>query len=64
MLPLPPVIAWTLAALGAAAFAKVLAREWRRVNAEPDTQEAAAAATPEPVVTLRRDPQSGVYRPE
>jgi hypothetical protein len=63
MLPLPPVIAWTLAAVGAAAFAKVLAREWRRVNAELDDQ-VGAASVPEPVATLRRDPQSGVYRPE
>ncbi len=65
MLPLPPVIAWTIAAVGAAALAKVLAREWRRVNAELDAHERA----PDPVARerlpkLRRDPQSGVYRPE
>jgi len=65
MLPLPPVIAWTLAAIGAAALSKVLVREWRRVNAELDAHERAA----EPVVheqlpTLRRDPRTGVYRPE
>ena len=29
MLPLPPVIGWTLAAIGAAALSKVLVREWR-----------------------------------
>ncbi len=65
MLPLPPVISWTLAAIGVTALAKVLAREWRRVNAELD----ACARAAEPVArdelpTLRRDPQSGVYRPE
>jgi hypothetical protein len=65
MLPLPPVIAWTLAAIGAAALSKVLVKEWRRVNAELDARERDA----EPVVreelpTLRRDPHSGVYRPE
>jgi hypothetical protein len=65
MLPLPPVIAWTLAAIGVAALSKVLAKEWRRVNAELDANERAA----EPVArdhlpTLRRDPHSGVYRPE
>jgi len=65
MLPLPPVIAWTLAAIGTVAISKVLAREWRRVNAELDAHERAT----KPVVrdelpTLRRDPHSGVYRPE
>jgi hypothetical protein len=65
MLPLPPVIAWTLAAVGAVALSKVLAREWRRVNAELDAHERAT----EPVArnelpTLRRDPHTGVYRPE
>jgi len=65
MLPLPPVIAWTLAAIGAAALSKALVREWRRINAELDARERAA----EPVArdqlqTLRRDPNTGVYRPE
>jgi hypothetical protein len=65
MLPLPPVLAWTLAAIGAVAISKVLAREWRRVNAELDAHERAA----DPVArnefpTLRCDPLSGVYRPE
>jgi hypothetical protein len=74
MLPLPPVIAYTLAAIGAAALTKVLAREWRRVNAELDAQEQAARtrarrdrggepAPGEHVPTLRRD-SSGIYRPE
>ncbi len=65
MLPLPPVIAWTLAAIGAVAVSKVLAREWRRVNAELDAQKRAAEAVArDQLPTLRRDPQSGVYRPE
>jgi hypothetical protein len=74
MLPLPPVIAFTLAAIGAAALTKVLAREWQRVNAELDAQEQAArdqarrerAGEPAPgeqVPNLRCD-DSGVYRPE
>jgi hypothetical protein len=68
MLPLPPVIAWTLAALGAVTLAKVLAKQWRRVNAELDAHERAGEHANEParehIPTLRRDPQSGVYRPE
>jgi hypothetical protein len=65
MLPLPPVIAWTLAAIGAAALSKVLVREWRRVNAELDARgRAAEPVAREELPTLRRDPNSGVYRPE
>jgi hypothetical protein len=67
MLPLPPVMAWTLAAVGVAAVSRVLAREWRRVNAELDAQELEArarAAEPGQRPTLRRDPQTGIYRPE
>jgi hypothetical protein len=59
MLPLPPVIAVTLAAVGAVALAKVLAREWRRVNTELHPQGEDQQQAP----TLRRD-QSGVYRPD
>jgi hypothetical protein len=65
MLPLPPVIAWTLGAVGAVFISKLLAREWRRVNAELDAREQATASMrPQEFPTLRRDPQSGVYRPE
>ena len=64
MLPLPPVIVWTLAAVGAAALAKVLAKEWQRVNAELDAHERAEAVAREQIPTLRRDPRTGVYRPD
>jgi hypothetical protein len=66
MLPLPPVIGWTLAAIGAAALSKVLAKEWRRINTELDAQEARepfVEPAGEPRPTLRRDPQTGIYRP-
>jgi hypothetical protein len=63
MLPFPPVIAWTLAAVGAVFMSKLLAREWRRVNAELDAQRRAAEGMrAQEIPTLRRDP-SGVYRP-
>jgi hypothetical protein len=69
MLPLPPVIAWTVAVVGISAVARVLAREWHRVNAELDAQRDAHGRAAEPVSrdkmpTLRPDPHSGVYRPE
>jgi hypothetical protein len=63
MLPLPPVIAWTLGAVGAVFMSKLLAREWRRVNAELEAQRAAEEMRPQEIPTLRRD-ASGVYRPE
>jgi hypothetical protein len=64
MLPFPSVIAWTLAAVGTVFMSKLLAREWRRVNAELDAQQRAAEEMrPQEVPTLRRD-ASGVYRPE
>jgi hypothetical protein len=65
MLPLPPVIVWTLAAIGAAALTKVLAKEWQRVNAELDAHERSAEhAAREHIATLRRDPRTGIYLPE
>ena len=62
---IPQMIAWALGALGAAVVAKVVAKEWRRVNEHlhpgaPVTETPA----PEKIPTLRRDPTSGVYRPE
>jgi hypothetical protein len=62
MLPFPPVINFTLAAIGVAALAKVLAREWQRVNAELDANECAAAN--KDLRTLRLDPATGEYRPQ
>jgi hypothetical protein len=66
MLPLPPVVAFTLAAIAAAAFAKALAkalaREWQRVNAELEARDRATEPA-EQIPTLRRD-ASGIYRPE
>jgi hypothetical protein len=68
MLPfmVPPVITAAFGALGAAALARVLVREWRRVNAELDQVEAGAAekVERERLPKLRRDPRTGVYRPE
>ena len=64
MLPIPPVIAWTIGAVSAVVVSKLLAREWRRVNDELDAQENAARVRVEERGTLRRDPVTGVYRPE
>jgi hypothetical protein len=65
MLPFPPVINFALAAIGVATIAKVLAREWQRVNAELDANErAAAAVASKDMPTLRLDPVTGEYRPQ
>jgi hypothetical protein len=68
MLPfmIPPVIAAALGALAGAVLARTLVREWRRINAELDQVSSAAAerVERERLPKLRRDPRTGVYRPE
>lgn len=66
--PIPSVITAALGMLGAAAFARTLVREWRRINEELDRAEGAAATVeatdPERLPKLRRDPRTGIYQPE
>ena len=68
MLPLPPVIATALATLGAMVLSRLVEREWRRVNAELDAHGRAAATVArndlKELPTLRRDPATGIYRPQ
>ena len=64
---MPPVLAVTLALMGAAALVRWCVKEAHRVNNELDDIRAAAAPV-EPVdrntlPMLRRDPQTGEYRP-
>ena len=62
---LSPLIGWALGALGAAVVAKVVAKEWQRINDELHRREPfTEAPARENIPALRRDPQSGVYRPE
>ena len=64
---MPPVVLWILGAVGAFAAAKWIGREARRINAELHTDMGEAlSGTPEPerVIPLRRDPATGVYRPD
>lgn len=55
-----PVAAGALTVLGAVALAKLVAREWRRINAELHPSAEAAPGRPR----LRRDPATGVFRPD
>ncbi len=67
MLPIPPMIAWAVGAIGAVVMSKFVAREWHRINDELDARERDERAAKVRVVdrgTLRRDPATGVYRPE
>jgi len=62
---MPPVIAWTLGALGAAVLVKFVVNEARRINAELDEAKAARVADTagrQSYPTLSRDPASGEYR--
>jgi hypothetical protein len=62
---LPPLIAWTLGALGAMVLVKLIGREWQRVNAELDRDRTVRVNDPERAAmpTLQRDPSTGVYKP-
>jgi hypothetical protein len=62
---IPPVLVWTLGILGAAMVAKVVAKGWRRVNVDLHARESLREAPArERIPVLRRDPNSGIYRPE
>jgi hypothetical protein len=61
---MPPVILWALGAVGAAVVGRWLLRESRRINDElhpaggPVPADERSAAQ-----NLKRDPKTGVYRP-
>jgi hypothetical protein len=57
-------LGWTLVALGAAAAAKILVREWRRANELRGSEALREAPAREKIRVLRRDPKTGIYRPE
>jgi hypothetical protein len=63
---LPPIIAWTLGAIGAVVVMKLISREWQRVNNELDEAKPVRVTDPERarLPTLRRDPATGEYRPQ
>jgi hypothetical protein len=62
---MPTVVVWLVRAIGAAVAAKLLVKEFHRVNAELDAARAGSAAERAAERrNLRRDPDSGVYRPQ
>jgi hypothetical protein len=61
---IPPLVAVTLGTVGAVALARAAVRHARRVNERLDAMRAAARAEQGPVLKLRRDPETGDYRPD
>jgi hypothetical protein len=62
---IPPLAA--AAVLGAVIVARWAVREYRRVNGELDAMKTAKAKAPvdrSHLPTLRRDPRTGIYRPD
>jgi hypothetical protein len=64
---IPRLVIWSAGAVGTVVFARVMRREYQRVNDELDAirlQPATAKAQSDSQDrrTLRRDPQTGVYR--
>jgi hypothetical protein len=62
---MPAILAWALGAVGAVVLARLIKREWQRVNSELDQATPARVSDPERagLPTLRRDPRTGEYRP-
>jgi hypothetical protein len=61
----PPLVKWTLVALGGAAMVHWVVREVRRANAELDRARVRVRVTDrERRPSLRFDPETGEYRPQ
>lgn len=56
-----PIIATAATLLGAVLAARYLVKEWQRVNNELESMQRVRAEAPR---RLRRDPATGVWRPE
>jgi hypothetical protein len=62
---MPPLILWAAGALGALAVGRWFARESGRINAELDIAKSGTTGDqPSERPNLRRDPNTGVYRPQ
>ncbi len=63
---MPPVLALALGLMGAAVLVRWCVKEVQRVNAELDNVRGAAPVEPvdrDALPTLKRDPETGEYRP-
>jgi len=60
---MPPLVLIALGVMGGAALLQLAAKESRRVNRELDEIREEAASDRSDAIRLRRDPQTGTYRP-
>ncbi|CAN5522160.1 hypothetical protein BH10PSE11_BH10PSE11_35330 [soil metagenome] len=60
---MPPLILIAAGILGGAALVRFVVREGRRINRELDDARKAKPDEQERMPKLRRDPDSGTYRP-
>ena len=63
---IPQVVLWAAGAVATFALARIIRREYQRINEELEAARlspAASSAERTQHPTLRRDPQTGVYRP-
>jgi hypothetical protein len=60
---MPPLVLIALGVMGGAALLRLALKEGRRVNRELDEMREQAASDPKGSVRLRRDPETGTYRP-
>jgi hypothetical protein len=66
MPPIPPVFGWTAVAVAVVALSRAVVKEWRRVNEFLAAQRTPAQGEvrPDAIPTLRRDPRTGIFRPD
>jgi hypothetical protein len=61
---IPPVVVWTLSAIGAVAAARWIMQEARRINADlQGVRQGADPVNRDALPKLKPDPVTGVYRP-
>ena len=61
---MPPLMLWIAGAVGATVVTRWLMREARRINAELDAVRAQPAGRDGERPSLKRDPETGIYRPK
>ncbi len=60
---MPPLILIAAGILGGAALVRLAVREGRRINRELDDARKAGSVAQDSLPKLRRDPDTGTYRP-
>ncbi len=62
---MPPLIVWAFGAIGAAVVARWAVAQAKRIKGELAADNSGAApGKADPVITLKRDPETGVYHPK